>query len=79
MGKENTALQEATARREKAHAAYRKTVEEEATIQGSSIDPLAEGTLLHMLKLEMSGYRQEFKTDQGTFYVYIAKKRDEKK
>ncbi len=79
MEKKITPLQEASAKAKKAHEAYRKAVDEEAAIQSESVDPMAEKVLLHLLSLDITGYRKEFKTEQGVFYIYIAKKRDEKK
>ena len=64
MEKKLTVLEEAEAVTIRAHAAYRKAVDNEAAVQTESVNPMAEKVLLHLLSLDMNGYRKEFTTDK---------------
>jgi len=76
MGKDDTALTDATSKREKLEKQLADARDAENSIISESVNPLAEKAMKQMVSIGQKSYRMEFTEGEDTYFVYIAKKRN---
>ena len=74
---EEKGLEEATAKKIKAHKAYMETVRDEAKILSSELEAPSKALLVKMVKSEIKNYFNEFEIEGMIYNIRLARKKSQ--